>query len=121
MVANVAILNSAFSNIANVLNTEKGYQNKAGIDYFNLQSGTNSTTMAFIQNISQYAKDCDQCGPYQFLTEVANTSTLGGQAVVGALREATNQIQLNSNGINIDITPSAEPAITPPCAVNPVY
>jgi hypothetical protein len=121
VIANVAILNSAFSNIANVLNTEKGYQNKAGIDYFNLQSGTNSTTMAFIQNISQYAKDCDQCGPYQFLTEVANTSTLGGQAVIGALREATNQIQLNSNGINIDIKPSAEPAITPPCAVNPVY
>jgi hypothetical protein len=121
VVANVAVLNGAWSVIANVLSTEKTYQTKAGIDYTNLQAGEKVSTMGFVQQLPTYGTQTDSCGPAYFVGQIANTSIIGGQAIVGAMREGQNNQVLNAARLNVDTTPSATLAVTSVPAVTPVY
>jgi len=121
VVANVAVLNGAWSAIANVLSTEKTYQTYAGIDYTNLQAGERVSTMGFVQQLPTYGTQTDSCGPAYFVGQIANTSIIGGQAIVGAMREGQNNQVLNAARLNVDTTPSATLAVTPVPAVTPVY
>jgi hypothetical protein len=121
VVSNVATLNTAWSAIANVLSTEKTYQTSAGIDYTNLQSGEKVSTMSFVQQLPIYGTQTSSCGPAYFLEQVANTSIIGGQAIVGALREGQNNQVLNAAGLGVNTTPAARLAVTPVPAVTPVY
>lgn len=121
VVANVAVLNGAWSVIANVLSTEKTYQTYAGIDYTNLQAGERVSTMSFVQQLPIYGTQTDACGPAYFLEQVANTSILGGQAMVGSLREGKNNQCLGEARLNLDTTPNPRLAVTPVPAVTPVY
>jgi hypothetical protein len=121
VVANVATLNTAWSAIANVLSTEKIYQTYAGIDYTNLQAGERVSTMGLVQQLPVYGNQTDSCGPAYFLGQVANTSIIGGQAMVGAMREGKNNQCLGEAGLNVDTSPSLRLAVTPVPAVTPVY
>jgi hypothetical protein len=121
VVANVTALNTAWSAIANVLSTEKTYQTDAGIDYTNLQAGEMVSTMGFVQQLPIYGTQTSSCGPAYFLGQVANTSVIGGQAIVGVMREGQNNQVLNASRLNVDIAPSATLAVTPVPAVTPVY
>lgn len=121
VVSNVAALNAAFSTIGNILNTEKGYQNQAGIDYTQLQTGENATIMAFVQQLPNYGTQTDAGGPAYFIEQVANTSIIGGQAIVGCLREGQNRQRLGDAGLGVNYTPSTDPAVTPVPVVTPVY
>ena len=116
----VTVLNTAWNYIANYLNREKGYQNQAGIDYFQLLAGEKVSVYALTQALSQFGTQNQACGPSQFLQNVVDQTTLTGQAVVGALREAENQAQLSAAGLAVDITPSTQLEVTPPNAVTPV-
>ena len=121
VVSNVTVLNNAWSAIGNVLSTEKTYQTSAGIDYFNLQAGVKVSTMSFVQQLPIYGTQTSSCGPSYFIEQIANTSIIGGQAIVGALREGQNNQVLNAAGLGINTTPSATLAVTPVPAVTPVY
>lgn len=116
----VTVLNTAWNYIANYLNREKGYQNQAGLDYFQLLAGEKVSVYALTQGLSQFGTQNQACGPSQFLQNVVDQTTLTGQAVVGALREAENQAQLSSANLAVDIMPSAQLEVTPPNAVTPV-
>jgi hypothetical protein len=119
--SNVTILNNAWSAIANVLSTEKTYQTSAGIDYFNLQAGERVSTMSFVQQLPIYGTQTSSCGPAYFIDQIANTSIIGGQAIVGALREGKNNQCLGEAGLIVNTTPGATLAVTPVPAVTPVY
>jgi len=121
VVANVATLNTAWSAIANVLSTEKTYQTYAGIDYTNLQTGERVSTMALVQQLPVYGNQTDSSGPAYFLGQVANTSIIGGQAIVGAMREGKNNQCLGEARLNVNTTPDPRRAVTPVPAVTPVY
>jgi hypothetical protein len=121
VVSNVTVLNNAWSAIANVLSTEKTYQTDAGIDYANLQAGEMVSTMGFVQQLPSYGTQTSSCGPAYFLEQVANTSIIGGQAIVGALREGQNNQVLNAAGLGVNTTPAPQLAVTPVPAVTPVY
>jgi hypothetical protein len=116
----VPILNTAWNYIANYLNLEKGFQNQAALNYFELVSGEKVSVYALAQSLGQFGTQCQACGPNQFLQDIVDQTTLTGQAMIGALREGQNQAQLAAAGLQVDITPSVTPEITPPCAVNPV-
>ena len=118
----VTTLNTAWTYMSNYLNLELGYQAKAGIDYFLLQPGEQTSVYAFVQSLSQYGRQCEACGPNQFLQEIADTTALGGQALVGSLREGENQMQLASSSLtNPESTlPPSTPPIEPECVVTPV-
>jgi hypothetical protein len=116
----VSILNTAWNYIANYLNREKGFQNQAALNYFELVAGEKVSVYALTQSLGQFGTQCQACGPNQFLQNVVDQTTLTGQAVVGALREGQNQAQLAAAGLQVDITPNIAPEITPPIAVTPV-
>ena len=118
----VTTLNTAWTYMSNYLNLELGYQSKAGVDYFLLQPGEQTSVYAFVQSLSQFGRQCEACGPNQFLQEIADTTTLTGQGLVGSLREGENQMQLAASSINNpEITkPPSTPPVDPACAVTPV-
>lgn len=118
----ITTLNTAWTYMSNYLNLELGYQTKAGIDYFLLQPGEQTSVYAFVQSLSQYGRQCESCGPNQFLQEIADTTALGGQALVGSLREGENQMQLAKTSLaNPESTlPPSTPPLDPECAVTPV-
>ena len=68
-----------------------------------------------------YGTETDEFGSAYFITRITDTSILGGQAMIGCLREGQNLQRMNTSRINLDITPSTTPAITPVPAVTPVY
>jgi hypothetical protein len=121
VVSNVTVLNNAWSAIANVLSTEKTYQTYAGVDYTNLQAGERVSTMSLVQQLPIYGTQTSSCGPAYFLGQVANTSIIGGQAIIGAMREGQNNQLLNASRLNVATTPGATLAVTPVPAVTPVY
>ena len=118
--AQVDTINTAWVAMATVLNQEVGYQNSAGVDYFALQPNLSTSVQSFVQNLHRYGRQTAPGMSAEFLTAVANTATLGGQAIVGSLREGQNLARLgtgrlNTNGSNIPnnlpVTPI--PAVTP--------
>jgi hypothetical protein len=118
--AQVETMNTDWVAIATALNQEVGYQNSAGVDYFALQPNLSTSVQSFVQNLHRYGRQTAPGMSAEFLTAVANTATLGGQAIVGSLREGQNLARLgagrlNTNGSNI---PNNLP-VTPISAVTP--
>jgi len=117
----VTTLNTAWTYMANLMNLSAKYTTEATIDYFTLSAGDKISTMSFVQNLPQYGNQTDACGPAVFLNSLVNTTTLTGQAIVGAMREGKNNQCLGESRLNVNTTPSATLAVTPVPAVTPVY
>jgi hypothetical protein len=115
-----AELNAIFVEIAQSLNQERGLQFRAGVDYFNLIAGEQTSIMSFVQNLSEYAQLTAACQAAQFLDNIANTNSIGGQAVVAAMREARNTGCLESAGLFGANQVPADPVVAPSVAVLPV-
>lgn len=118
--AYVATLNTAWVYMANLLNKEVGYQDLAGVNYFALQPNLSTSTQSFVQNLLRYGRQTATGMSAEFLTAVADITTLGGQAIVGSLREGQNVARLgagriNTNGTNIPANLPVDPipAVTP--------
>ena len=116
-----ATLNTLWNSMASVLSQEKTYQTRASIDYFALQTGEQSSVMAFVQQLPSYGLDTAACGACDFLQQIADTTVLGGQAIVGAMREGSNNSRLNQSQLNQNLQPSSEPAVTAIPVCLPVY
>lgn len=116
----VPVLNTAWNYIANYLNRERGYQIEASVDYFNLQPNEKSSIYSFVQLLPRYAEKTAANDAAEFLTDIANTATLGGQAIVGAMREARNQTRLNAAGIATYNQIPSDPPLLPVPVVTPV-
>lgn len=119
--SNVGTLNTAWTYIANYLNQEKVYQTDAGVNYFALQSGEQNSVMSFAKSLEQYGVETECCGVFEFLSDIADTTVLGGQAIVGSLREGMNYAQLNANklGIPETVKPSSLPPVIPSPCISP--
>ena len=103
----VTTLNTAWVYMANLMNLSARYTTEAGIDYFNLQTGDKNSVYGLVQNLPQYGWLTANGDAAEFLDNLADTAILGGQAIVGALREGRNQQRLDANGIyNANQVPS---------------
>jgi hypothetical protein len=116
----VATLNTAWNYMANLMNLSAKYTSQAGIDYFNLQSGDKNSGYALVQNLPYYGLLTANGDAAEFLENIANTTTLGGQAIVGAMREGRNNARLSTTGLyNTNQIPS-DPEIAPIPVITPV-
>lgn len=116
----VTTLNTAWTYMANILNTQRGYQNSAGVDYFNLQASEQVSIYGFTQNLSQYAQLTATGDACEFLEHIADTTTLTGQAIVGAMREGRNTLRLADAGLLTTANQiPADPVVRPIPAVVP--
>lgn len=116
--ANITTINGLWNVMANLQASEKSYQIDAGIDYFDLTPGTQTDVFAFAFNVPRLGLDLTNWGSNQFLQAIVDFTTLGGQAVVGAMREGINTALLDQ--ANLSSTANqvpADPPITPSPAV----
>jgi hypothetical protein len=100
----VANADSAWSNAAAQISGEFIFQSQAGLEFANLIPNQQPTGL--VNNLSSYGLDTEVGGPAFILESVANTATLGGQAIVSTMREARNQIRLQSAGVQTEIVVS---------------
>jgi len=101
----VATANSDWGNIAAQIILEQNLRSQANIVYANLVP---NSQVALATNLSQYGLDNSDGGESWYLESVANTSTIGGQAIISSLREARNQSRLQNASIQTDIIVSEE-------------
>ena len=116
----VTTLNTAWVYMSNLMNLSAKYTTEAGIDYFNLQANNTPSVYAFVQNLPYYGLLTANGDAAEFLNNLADTTTLGGQAIVGVMREGQNTAVLNPARLyNTNQIPS-NPKIAPIPVVVPV-
>ena len=114
--AQVAILNTDFNNMAQKVITEHNNQILAGINIANLNTNGTGPVMSFVESLPTYGVNREQNGPTWFLEQVADITTLGGQAIVGCLREGQNLAVLSTAGIGVDTAIPSTPSSPNPVA-----
>ena len=116
----VTILNTAWNYMANLMNLSAKYTTEAGIDYFLLQPGDKNSVYSFVQNLPYYGLLTANGDAAEFMENIADTTTLGGQAIVGVMREGRNNARLSAAGLyNTNQIPS-NPEIAPIPVIDPV-
>lgn len=98
----VANTTANFTIICNQLLTEKINLARADIQFANLLP--NTVPWSLVYNLANDGLDTVEGGTAYVLQSVANTATQGGQAMISTMREARNQVRLNSAGMQTDIT-----------------
>jgi hypothetical protein len=118
--ASTTILNTAFVAIAQSLSDEKALQVRAGVNYFDLPAGEQVSVMAFVQNLAGYAQLTADCEAAEFLEQIADTSIVGGQALIGAMREARNKQYIQESNMFMFNNVPLDPPLVPIPVVVPV-
>ena len=113
-------LNTTFVTIAQSISDEKALQIRAGINYFDLPPGEQTSVMAFVQNLAGYAQLTADCEAAEFLEQIADTSIVGGQALIGAMREARNKQYIQDSNMFMFNNVPLDPPLVPIPVVVPV-
>jgi len=116
----VATLNTAWTYMANLMNLSAKYTTEAGIDYFLLSPNATLSTNSFVQNLPIYGRQTADGDAAQFLENLANTTTLGGQAIIGTMREGRNQVRLNASGLYNNTQIPSDAVVVPIPVILPV-
>ena len=109
-------LNSEFNTMAQKVITENNNLTLATINIAGLTTDDRGPVMSFVESLPTYGLNKEQNGPVWFLEQVADLTTLGGQAIVGCLREGQNLAILNNVGIGVDTAIPSEPSSPNPVA-----
>jgi hypothetical protein len=109
-----ASLNSNWSNIVNQLNLEKSIQTKANLNFANLVPNSTSSIYGFVLSLPSYGQDTSVGGTNQYIQAVADKTTLGGQAIIGTLRQGQSNVSGTGIGTNSNVPVAANPP--PPTA-----
>ena len=116
----VTTLNTAWNYMANLMNLSSKYTSEAGADYFNLQAGITTNVYSFVQNLPRYGLLTALDDAAEFMENIADTTTLGGQAIVGVMREGRNDSRLAAGSLyNTNQIPS-DPEVTPVPVIVPM-
>ena len=109
-------LNTYFSTISSQITSEVAFQTAAAIDVANVVASQTST-QSFIFSLPSFGVDTKVGGTAQYLEDVADIATSGGQSIVATLREGRSKIGLNGTGVGtlVNSVP-ADPAQIPPQA-----
>jgi hypothetical protein len=93
-------MNDGFEAIAQTVTNEAANLARAGVDYATLPATSQTSVLAFVTAIPGYGQNTDPGQSAEVLAALADTTTATGQAIVGALREGSNNQQLDAVGIN---------------------
>jgi ribosomal protein S13 len=102
------------STVAAAIAREMANQSRANINWGDFLSNSQTSLMAFVNGISNYGLDTTQGGASQMLDNMADQTTLGGQALIAALREARNVVNLGNASIQTATQVSPDPDTVPP-------
>jgi hypothetical protein len=109
--AETAELNTLWAQMAQQVVLEKYFQNLIGLNFANLTANDRVTIYGFVYNLPGYGTEIEEGGTAWLLETMANLASLGGEAIVGCLREGRNEVALNNTGIytNTRIPSGANP------------
>jgi len=100
MNTDTATLNTGFVAVAQGAANEPANFARAGIDFATLPAASQTSVLAFVAALPGYGENTEPGDSAEVLAALANTTTVTGQAIVAALREGSNNQQLDSVGIN---------------------
>lgn len=89
--------NTNFTNMGAQLARENTNQALANINFALLQPNYNYQSL--VTNLASYGLDIAEGGTAYYFASIANTNTIGGQAVISTMREARNRALLQGAGI----------------------
>ena len=98
----VTASNQYWTDIYNKLSSEQANLVKANITLGSVPTGPVSVVLGWTQGLSRYANDTSTGSPGYIINTIADTSTLTGQSLVGALRELRNTRALQTLGVPAD-------------------
>jgi hypothetical protein len=96
-------LNQDWNQMAEKLIEERNNQETASIDLDDLIPNEETAILSFVQNLPSYGEDTSFGGAADFLEDIADKNTLGGQAIVACLRQGRNVQTLDRTGISTDV------------------
>jgi hypothetical protein len=100
MGGDTAALNAAFSQPAEATVAEQELQTAAGIDFADLQEGSQTPVLALITSIPTLGTSDASGRPAQFFESVLDKTSVAGQALVAAIRDGQNSQILGDAGVN---------------------
>jgi hypothetical protein len=109
-----AELNTLWASMAQQVVTEQTLQPIVNLNFANLQANNRNSIYSFIFNLPGYGNQTEQGGIAWFLEAMADLSSLGGEAVIGCLREGRNSTALSSAGIYTNTRIPSDPNPPPP-------
>jgi hypothetical protein len=109
-------LNTLWANMSQQVVTEQTLQPIVNLDFSALQANNKNSIYSFIFNLPGYGSQTEEGGIAWFLEAMANLTTLGGQAVIGCLREGRNLSALSLSGIYTNTKIPSDPIPPPPRA-----
>jgi hypothetical protein len=93
-------MNDGFVAIAQTVTNEAANLARAGVNFATLPAVSQTSVLAFAGSLSGYGQNTKPGQSAEVLTALADRSNATGQAIVGALREGSNNQQLDAAGIN---------------------
>lgn len=90
-------------NISQQTTTDLAFTAVPLVDFSDLK-GTNTVAIQFAENLHRYGNDTSVGGVAQYLEGIADTSSLGGQSVIAAMREGRNIARLENAGLADDLS-----------------
>jgi hypothetical protein len=107
------LLNSYWTSMAANLVSQNNNLIAASVDIANLIPDQRSSVLSFVTDLPSYGIDTQQFGNREFIEAIANLNSLGGQAIIGCMREGKNIITLNEVGVGINLTIPSTPTTVP--------
>lgn len=109
-------LNSNWASICEQVVYETGNQSKASLQITNLIAGDQLSVLALTTNLGSIGLDTQEGMSAQFFEQIANTSIISGQAIIGSCREGRNNAEMDEASIKHDNFVPEDPATPPPQA-----
>jgi hypothetical protein len=106
-------LNSLWVNMAANLVNQIDNVISANIDIGNLIANQRSSVLSFVSDLPSFGVDTQKFGTREYIESIADLSSLGGQAIIGCMREGKNNLLLSELGIGIDLTVPSVPTQAP--------
>lgn len=100
MGSDTTVMNSGFVAIAQGATNEAANLTRASVNFATLPAVSQTSVLAFAGALSGYGQNTEPGQSAEVLAALADRSNATGQAIVGALREGSNNQQLDSVGIN---------------------
>jgi len=94
-----AELNSLWTAMAEQVTNEDTLQTVVNLNFADLTANDRNSIYGFIYSLPDYGTQTQEGGVAWFLENMSDLTILGGQAVVGCLREGRNAVALNNSGI----------------------
>lgn len=106
-------LNQLWNDMAANLISQNNNLLAADADIANLIPDQRGAVLSLVNDLPGFGLDIQQNGIRAFVESIADLTSLGGQAIIGCMREGKNSVTLNQVGIGVDLVipnvPTTEP------------